>query len=51
VTQTSLLDAQVSVLTAREQLAASNAQLRQDTAALFKAIGGGWEEPVATPTG
>ncbi|WP_010217579.1 efflux transporter outer membrane subunit [Sphingomonas sp. PAMC 26621] len=51
VTQTSLLDAQVSVLTAREQLAASNAQLRQDTAALFKAIGGGWEEPARNPTG
>ncbi len=51
VTQTSLLDAQVSVLTAREQLAASNAQLRQDTAALFKAIGGGWEEPARSPTG
>lgn len=43
VTQTSLLDAQGSVLSAREQLAAGNAQLRQDTASLFKAIGGGWE--------
>ncbi|WP_242182195.1 efflux transporter outer membrane subunit [Sphingomonas sp. CARO-RG-8B-R24-01] len=51
VTQTSLLDAQVNVLSAREQLAASNAQLRQDTAALFKAIGGGWEEPARATTG
>lgn len=45
VAQTSLIEAQVSVLSAREQLAASDAQLRQDTAALFKAIGGGWDEP------
>ena len=51
VTQTSLLDAQVNVLTAREQLAASNAQLRQDTAALFKAIGGGWEQTVPATKG
>ena len=47
VAQNSLLDAQVAVLSAREQLAASDAQLRQDTAGLFKAIGGGWEEPGA----
>ena len=40
--QNSLLDAQVTILSAREQLAGSDAQLRQDTAALFKAIGGGW---------
>jgi outer membrane protein TolC len=32
------------VLRARENLAASDAQLRQDTAALFKAIGGGWAD-------
>ncbi|BCA58021.1 Fis family transcriptional regulator [Sphingomonas sp. HMP6] len=48
VAQTALIDAQVSVLIAREQLVASDAQLRVDTAALFKAIGGGWDE---TPSG
>ena len=47
VAQNSLIDAQVTVLSAREQLVASDAQLRQDTAALFKAIGGGWDEPKA----
>ena len=47
VAQNSLIDAQVSVLSAREQLVASDAQLRQDTAALFKAIGGGWDAPAA----
>ena len=45
VAQNALLDAQVTVLSAREQQAASDTQLRQDTAALFKAIGGGWEMP------
>lgn len=44
VAQDSLLNAQTDVLSAREQLAASDAQLRQQTAALFKAIGGGWSE-------
>ncbi|MDO7841201.1 efflux transporter outer membrane subunit [Sphingomonas immobilis] len=44
VAQNTLLDAQVQALSAREQLAASDSQLRQDTASLFKAIGGGWEE-------
>ena len=44
VAQDSLLNAQTDVLSAREQLAASNAQLQQQTAALFKAIGGGWSE-------
>ena len=43
--QDSLLTAQGQALTAREQLAASDALLRQQTAALFKAIGGGWSEP------
>ncbi|WP_340054512.1 TolC family protein [Pseudomonas sp. JAI120] len=47
VAQTSLIDAQVAVLRAREQLVASDAQLRQDSAALFKAIGGGWEDAAA----
>lgn len=47
VAQNSLLDAQVTVLNAREQLVASNAQLRQDTAALFKAMGGGWDVSAA----
>ena len=47
IAQNALIDAQVTVLSAREQLAASDAQLRQDTASLFKAIGGGWDEPKA----
>ena len=44
VAQDSLINAQVAALSARENLAASDAQLRQDTAALFKAMGGGWSE-------
>jgi NodT family efflux transporter outer membrane factor (OMF) lipoprotein len=44
VAQDELLNAQVNVLSAREQVAASDMQLREDTAALFKAIGGGWNE-------
>ncbi|WP_375429666.1 TolC family protein, partial [uncultured Sphingomonas sp.] len=40
--QTALLDAQVALLQARENKAQSDAQLRQETAALFKAMGGGW---------
>ncbi|PTS73842.1 Fis family transcriptional regulator, partial [Sphingomonas sp. HMWF008] len=47
VAQNALIDAQVAVLSAREQLVASDAQLRLDTVALFKAIGGGWDEPKA----
>ncbi|MEP7005631.1 MAG: efflux transporter outer membrane subunit [Sphingomonas bacterium] len=50
VAQDSLLNAENRVLSAREQVAASDAQLRQDTAALFKAIGGGWQEDTA-PSG
>lgn len=42
-TQTALLDAEAQVLSAREQVAGSDTQLRQMTAGLFKAIGGGWE--------
>lgn len=45
--QNTLLDAQTQVLSAREQLAGSDAQLRQMTVALMKALGGGWDE--ATP--
>ena len=44
VSQSPLLDAQARVLQARENLVASDAQLRQQTAALFKALGGGWSE-------
>ena len=44
VAQDSLINAQVAALSARENVAASDAQLRQDTAALFKAMGGGWAE-------
>lgn len=47
VAQDALLDAETRVMQAREQLAASDAELRQTTAALFKALGGGWE---AAPT-
>ena len=43
VAQDTLLSAQTDVLTAREQLVGSTAQLRQLTAALFKALGGGWQ--------
>jgi len=50
VAQDSLLNAENQVLSAREQVVASDAQLRQDTAALFKAIGGGWQEDAA-PSG
>ena len=47
VAEDSLLDAQVDVLSLREQVAASDAQLRQITAVLFKAMGGGWSaEPL-----
>jgi NodT family efflux transporter outer membrane factor (OMF) lipoprotein len=48
VAQDSVLNAQTSVLEARETLAASDAQLRQGTASLFKAIGGGWSEDAPT---
>lgn len=50
VAQDELLNAQVNVLAAREQVVASDMQLREDAAALFKAIGGGWDEgSPATP--
>ncbi len=44
VAQDTVLNTQVDVLRARENLAASDAQLRQLSVALFKAIGGGWSE-------
>lgn len=47
VARDALLNAEVQALAAEEQLAASDALIRQHTAALFKAIGGGWDEPVA----
>ena len=43
VAQDSLLNTQIQLLSAREQLAGSDAQLRQMTAALYKALGGGWK--------
>lgn len=43
IAQDPLLNAEVQVLTAREQLTQGQAQLRQDSVALFKAIGGGWQ--------
>lgn len=50
VAEDSLLDAQVDVLSAREQLAASDALLRQTTAVLFKAMGGGWSADMPLPS-
>ena len=47
VAQNVALDAETQVLSAREQLAASDAQLRQQTVALMKALGGGWEATLA----
>jgi NodT family efflux transporter outer membrane factor (OMF) lipoprotein len=44
VAQDSLLNTQTQLLQAREQLAQSDAQLRVMTAALFKALGGGWSD-------
>jgi NodT family efflux transporter outer membrane factor (OMF) lipoprotein len=46
VAQDSLLNAETQILSAREQVAASDAQLRQDSITLFKAIGGGWQADV-----
>ena len=48
VAQDIVLTAENQALVAREQLATSDAQLRQDTASLFKAIGGGWSEGEGT---
>jgi len=48
VAQDSLLNAQTDVLKAREQVTMSDAQLREYTAALFKALGGGWEDGKTT---
>jgi NodT family efflux transporter outer membrane factor (OMF) lipoprotein len=45
VAQDTVINTQVDVLRARENLAGSDAQLRQLSVALFKAIGGGWSEP------
>ncbi|MBB4153353.1 NodT family efflux transporter outer membrane factor (OMF) lipoprotein [Sphingomonas jinjuensis] len=42
VAQDALLNAEAQSLSAREQLALSDAALRQQTVALFKALGGGW---------
>ena len=49
VAQDVLLNAQVQALSAREDLADSEAKLRQQTAALFKALGGGWSEDEPAP--
>lgn len=46
VAQDTVINTQVDVLRARENLADSDAQLRQLSVALFKAIGGGWSEGV-----
>lgn len=43
VAQDELLNAEADLLSAREQQAASDTQLRTFTVALFKALGGGWE--------
>ena len=44
VAQDALLNAQAQSLSAKEQLALSDAALRQQTVALFKALGGGWSD-------
>ncbi|WP_374942693.1 efflux transporter outer membrane subunit [Sphingomonas sp.] len=49
IAQDSLLNAEVQGLTAREQAAQSDAQLRQMTATLFKAMGGGWSAEMPLP--
>ena len=49
---TAVLDAQASVLSDRDQLAQSDAQLRRDLVSLYKAMGGGWDAlpaPTAAP--
>lgn len=43
VAQDQLLQAEIDVLSAREQQASSDAELRRQTVALFKALGGGWD--------
>ena len=48
VAQDALLNAEAQLLAAEEQVAASDAQLRQQTIGLFKALGGGWGSTVAT---
>ena len=50
VAEDAVLAERSQLLTAREQLAGSDAQLRQSTVALFKAVGGGWDQttPVLT---
>lgn len=52
VAEDAVLAERAQLLSAREQLAASDAQLRQSTVALFKAVGGGWDEttPALTAT-
>ena len=42
-----VLRQRAQALAARERLAVSEAQLRQSTVALFKALGGGWEDAPA----
>ena len=44
IAQDTVLNQQAQLLAAREQLAGSTAQLRQVTVALFKAVGGGWDD-------
>jgi len=44
VAQDTVINTQVDVLRAKENLANSDAQLRQLSVALFKAMGGGWSE-------
>ncbi len=46
VAQDAVLNAEAQLLSTREQVATSDAQLRQQTIALAKALGGGWEAAV-----
>ena len=47
---TAVLQAQQSVLSARDGLAQSDAQIRRDLLSLYKALGGGWEGMPALAT-
>ncbi|MGR6327543.1 efflux transporter outer membrane subunit [Sphingomonas sp. XXL09] len=48
VAQDAVLNTEAQSLSAREQVAMSEAQLRQQTIALAKALGGGWEDVTLT---
>ncbi|WP_308814020.1 efflux transporter outer membrane subunit [Sphingomonas sp. GV3] len=49
VAQDAVLNTEAQLLSAREQVAMSDAQLRQQTVALAKALGGGWDQSEDQP--